>query len=63
MMEIYFSTGNSLIFKVRILPFHGKFQRNVDRLQHIPDNIKDGQHVFHIPANRRCKFFRTKHAN
>ena len=59
----FFSINISLIFKVRILPFHGRFQRNADRLKHIPDNITDGQRAFHIPANKRCKFFRTKHVN
>jgi len=63
MIEFFIPTGKSLIFKVRILPFHGKFQHNVDRLKHIPDNIKDGQRAFHILLNKRCRFFRTKHAN
>lgn len=55
--------GEIRIFRVWILPFHDRFQRNADRQRHNPDSIKDGRHAFHIPAHRRCKFFRTKHAN
>ena len=55
--------GEILIFKVRILPFRGKFRRNAGRQQRIPCNTKDGQHAFHIPLNRHCKFFRIKHVN
>ncbi len=55
--------GGILIFKVRILPFRGKFRRNAGRQQRIPCNTNGGLHAFHIPLNRHCKFFRTKDVN
>jgi len=55
--------GQILIFKVQTQPSRGKFLRNACRQQRIPCNTNGGLHAFHIPLNRRYKFFRTKHVN